>query len=179
MKGGWLDVPSLPETEWEKAVHLARYDYARSALPSSAYVTDAACGMGYGTEILSRCCRRVVGYDLDPVALALARTRYPDRAFIEADIAECSFRGADALVSFETLEHLDDPWSFIDQLAPEVLICSAPIIPTLGRNPFHQHEWDEAGLRALIERRYVIDDLWRQRSPQGVDVYAVVRGHRR
>lgn len=49
----------------------------------------------------------------------------------------------DTLVCFETLEHLRAPARFLLRLAPSVttIIASVPVIPTVGENPFHHHDF--------------------------------------
>jgi SAM-dependent methyltransferase len=85
--------------------HVARYRFARDRVRGR--VLDVACGTGYGTAML-----QAVGVDVSLDALRFAR-RYP-AAYVAADAIRLPFgRIFDAVVSFETLEHLPDPERFV------------------------------------------------------------------
>lgn len=105
-------------------------------------VLDAACGTGYGSEILSRVAAEVTGIDRSRLRLAYARRAYrrPDqdralrfeRGDLEAlRLAPGSF---DLVVSSNTLEHLPRPRRFLRSveagLAPEgrLLVAVPPIL---------------------------------------------------
>jgi SAM-dependent methyltransferase len=89
--------------------HLARYHFARDH--ARGRILDVACGTGYGTRILG-----AVGADVSLEALRYAR-RYP-AAYVAADGARLPFaRVFDAVVSFETIEHLPDPERFVAECA--------------------------------------------------------------
>lgn len=99
----------------------------------------AACGVGYGSQHLAKGLpeARVVGVDRDARAIGIARNRFAhSRVTILED--DCQKLGAaaqhgpfDAIVSFETLEHLPRPAEFLarchDLLAPDgTFIISTP-----------------------------------------------------
>ena len=70
---------------------------------------DAACGEGYGTDLLAAAgARSAVGVDLDERTVAHARAKYPAAEFVEGDVRQLPFEdGAfDLVVSFETIEHV-------------------------------------------------------------------------
>ena len=90
--------------------HWHRYAWA-SRLVTGMQVLDAACGEGYGTRLLARTAGSVVGVDIDPGAIEHARRRYagPATRFECADCTRLPLDddSVDAVVSFETLEHLE------------------------------------------------------------------------
>ena len=90
--------------------HWHRYAFARS-LCVGKRVLDAACGEGYGSNLLAQVARDVVGVDLSPQTIEHARQRYANHAnlrFEQADATQLPALGGkfDVIVSFETLEHL-------------------------------------------------------------------------
>lgn len=117
--------------------HYHRYAFALS-LAEGKRVLDAACGEGYGSALLARCARHVLGVDISIEAISHANKRYAAQqanlSFRQADVAaldalpSASF---DLICSFETLEHLQAQEAmlagFRRLLAPGgVLLVSTP-----------------------------------------------------
>lgn len=151
-----MDIDEMAPEQPEKRMHMERYEYAASVLAGKR-VLDAACGMGYGTNILAETCQPV-GVDIDPAAIRLAMDKYPTRQFFQADILmvaaeEVMLKDFDAFVSFETLEHLDHPRWLIAHLPENIteLVVSAPIRPTVGWNPWHRSDFTHGSLCTMIE----------------------------
>lgn len=101
-----------------RQIHLARYWWAVRELQNknNGVILDAACGVGYGTKILSEL-GRVRGIDISYESIEYARNRYngPNVDFLLGNIGSEDFwknfkhDSIDAIVSFETLEHCQDP----------------------------------------------------------------------
>lgn len=91
--------------------HLNRY-YAISTIVKDKDVLDAACGSGYGTELISRFASFVHGIDIDEEAVEYARDHFEKKnlAYSVASITSIPFQDAtfDIVVSFETIEHVDE-----------------------------------------------------------------------
>src|SRR5436305_312502 len=102
----------VPGTEGEIAYeHWHRYFFARRFV-AGRRVLDAACGEGYGSALLSEVASDVVGVDIDAATVAHARANYAGRGnlrFVAGTLIALPLPQAsvDAVVSFETLEHLD------------------------------------------------------------------------
>jgi SAM-dependent methyltransferase len=178
----WMNIPALPDEQPERRIHIERYEYAAKVLAGKR-VLDCACGMGYGTESLSRTCT-VTGVDIDPEAVSLARQQYPQLAFSVGDIHSVSFEGYDALVSFETLEHLQDPHGIFarlqdDSCAINEVVVSAPIRPTVGWNPWHKSDFTHGSFCQMIEQVFrivhVVGQPW---VDDKGDLYLMVHGRR-
>lgn len=94
------------ESEFE---HFHRYCLARD-LCSALDVLDVASGEGYGSSILANIARSVIGVDVDPVAIAHARTAYSEvnLRFAQGSALDLPLGDAsvDIVVSFETLEYV-------------------------------------------------------------------------
>lgn len=117
--------------------HRERYFFARQMIKSSKHreaVLDAACGSAYGTLLLSDVADLVIGYDISPEALALARAavtlsnRWEKVHLMQLDLSNSPVASAPWAVSFETIEHLQDPVPFLKELRYKTrsLIASVP-----------------------------------------------------
>jgi len=98
--------------------HIHRYDFVGGRIPPGL-VLNAACGSGYGSEILGRLGSRVVGVDLFKEPLRIARTQFGKHFYVRADIVDLGMFVADrfdAVVSFETIEHVADPHRGIGEM---------------------------------------------------------------
>lgn len=133
--------------------HESRYRLAAGFLEPGYTVLDAACGIGYGSELLSALHNvRYVGVDkyLDEVYLE----NTPQRQFLREDLLtwEPDF-AYNVFVGFETIEHLPDFRHYVElaKRAEQWILVSAPIIPTVGINPWHLHDFEPGDLRGTFE----------------------------
>ncbi len=176
LRGLWQVKERLSSGEWMppwlRHQHLARYawaaDYCRGAR-----VADAACGIGYGSRLLMRQGARAVdGYDVSADAIAQARAggEDPGVAFAIADATHLPVADGeyDVLVSFETIEHIEDDERYLAEasrvLQPGGLfLCSTPnrdvidagkTIEQRPFNPFHVREYNEAELESRLVRHF-------------------------
>ncbi len=158
---------------WRKAEHLGRYLFAADFLRpyKLSVVADISCGMGYGSLELSGIAGSVIGIDTNPSILQLAsqNCRCPNISFLNGNL-DCQDpgpniqeRSVDAVVSFETLEHLVDPNQamslFSRILKPDgFLLCSVPNVLSesgdsagLPRNKSHKQWFNFASLCRMIQ----------------------------
>ena len=156
--------------------HWHRYAWAMGCV-DGLDVLDCACGEGYGSHLLASRARSVVGADVDAESVAHAQRRYarPGLDFVEADALKLPFedRRFDAVVSFETLEHLAEH----DELMTEFrrllkpggfLVLSSPDRKTYSDdtgfdNEFHVRELYRDELEALLDRHFPNYRLYGQR----------------
>jgi ubiquinone/menaquinone biosynthesis C-methylase UbiE len=147
--------------------HLHRYALAAD-ICHGMEVLDIASGEGYGSNLLSRKARRVIGVDLSKDATEQAKAKYshPNLSYIQgaAEAIPLDDASVDAVVSFETLEHHDKHEEMLAEikrvLRPDgVLIISTPDklfysdIPQYT-NEFHVRELYLDEFRALIQRHF-------------------------
>lgn len=157
--------------------HWHRYALAAPILAGKR-VLDAACGEGYGSRLLARSAAAVCGVDISAEAIGHARGRYGDCANLEFQVADCTalpFADAsfDAIVSFETLEHLSAQDALLADfrrvLKPDgFLLISSPdkhVYSDLAgyRNEFHVKELYRDELLALIARHFPAHRLFGQK----------------
>lgn len=156
--------------------HMHRYVFARG-LVAGLDVLDAACGEGYGSALLATAARSVTGVDLSESAVAHARSRYAsdNLKFLVSDCRYLPFDDGiyDCIVSFETLEHLEDHPGLMREfrrvLKPQgFLLISSPdrAIYTdkqQNQNEFHVRELYRDELESLIRTYYPAFRLWGQK----------------
>ncbi len=149
--------------------HIARYVLAAQYVGERSLVLDAACGMGYGIEIIRALAnpRRILAVDVSDFACAIARDLHIthtadsvlccDAAFLP-DVADGVI---DVIASFETIEHLRDPQqllaTFRRVLNPAgYLVASVPNrwVDETGNdpNPDHHHVFDWTSFELLLHR---------------------------
>lgn len=175
--------------------HWHRYAFARRFV-TGRRTLDVACGEGYGSALLASAATSVVGVDVADDVVAHARERYRDRANLRFEAGSAANLpladgSVDAVVSFETIEHLprEDQPRMIAEIArvltdDGVLILSAPNPVEYSqkrayRNPFHLYEPAREEIDAMLgqwfavrrwhrQRRYFGSALWSEdaRAPQ-------------
>ena len=157
------------------AEHQARYAFAGPRV-AGLRVLDAACGSGYGSRMLRDAgARAVVGVDVAADAVVYARRRYATTGldFVQADACAVADLGPfDAVVSFETIEHLPDPERFLAACRAALrpggtLFVASPYrrrVRPDGRpeNPVHVQEWRPDAFRDLLRRLFDAVTLYGQ-----------------
>ena len=156
--------------------HFHRYVFARE-LVGGLNVLDAACGEGYGTALLSTAAASATGVDISEKAVEHARARYPsDRLeFLVSDCLELPFDEDefDCVVSFETLEHLDDHQGLLTEFRRVLkpggfLLLSTPDKAVYSdqqqiQNEFHVRELYRDEFEALLRAHFPAWRLWGQK----------------
>ena len=128
-------------------------------------VLDIACGEGYGAAALARAgASSVVGVDLSADICDHARRKYGiDARPGDAQAIPLPDESIELVVSFETIEHVDNPAAFIYEcsrilVSEGILIISTPnrlVYSSEGtKNPFHQLEFDEREFLDLLRPKF-------------------------
>ena len=172
--------------------HWHRYAFARRYITGKR-VLDVACGEGYGSALLAEAARAVTGMDIDAGAVVHATARYAAIANVRFEVGSAAAlplpdASVDAVVSFETIEHLpraEQPRMLAEMArvltGDGVLVMSAPNPVEYStardyRNPFHQHEPDRAELDALLGSAFPVRRWFRQRRYFGSAVWREAPG---
>lgn len=157
---GERTLPDVPDENYWFRRHLAVYEWIAERVGGLA-VADLACGEGYGSDVLARSAREVIGVDANPEAHEHARLRYRrpnlrfERALVERFAGPC-----DAIVFLQTIEHIADPAALLRGFAAAapVAYVSTPNRLTLAPpgaeksdNPWHLREYTLAEYRSLLE----------------------------
>ncbi|MEO8481954.1 MAG: methyltransferase domain-containing protein [Acidobacteriota bacterium] len=181
-----LHMDMLREPGRRADAHVARYMFARQFIRSGDRVVDAACGLGYGAAILadSTFAESVLGVDIDPTATAYGRWHYGRQrsrlSFRTLDITNIGSLpqgSVDAVVSFETLEHVADPDGFL-AACRHVLTPAGRFIGSVpnawldahGRdpNPHHVTVFDRHALEAMCRKYFFIEHTFGQTAGGGM-----------
>jgi SAM-dependent methyltransferase len=136
------------------ARHRVAYKVAQGHA-TDGWVLDLGCGSGYGTAALSHAAAHVVG--LDRVAPD-SKQRGSAGHFVRANLEGIPFakRSFALVVSFQVIEHLEDPGFYVATIAellrPDgvALITTPNRLTSDGVNPYHVHEYVSDELAACL-----------------------------
>lgn len=104
-------IPGINDVQLE-IEHYQRY-LSIQKLVQGKVVLDAACGEGYGSNILAKTAEKVVGLDISIDTVNAAKKKYANTEnllFKEGSIAKLPFdnNSIDIVVTFETIEHVSE-----------------------------------------------------------------------
>jgi SAM-dependent methyltransferase len=139
-------------------LHLSRYRFALEHVQPGR-VLDIACGVGYGTKLLSSAnvIQAAIGVDISEDAIEYARSHYGHDGiqFVSADALQFTdASGFENIVSLETIEHVPDPLALLAHLTrllkpSGILIGSVPITPSVDANPHHRTDFTAGSFRKI------------------------------
>lgn len=141
-----------------RADHKARYRWAANRLKGQK-VVDAACGVGYGSAILSEAGCEVRAYDRNPDAIEIAEAHYnhdPRVDYAVGDLYSVEFPHAfDAVVCFEALEHVAHPERILHRfrgMAPRLLVSvpNQAVMPYAPNMRHHMRHYRQSELEELL-----------------------------
>lgn len=143
--------------------HIVRYLSAASLLKGKI-VLDIASGSGYGTQILSREAKKVIGVDISEDSVEYAKQNYGSNntTYLVGDGEKIPLpdKHVDVVVSFETIEHIEDYKQFMAEVKrvlkdDGLLVLSTPNdLEFAEGNHFHLHEFKEEELIKLTEEYF-------------------------
>jgi SAM-dependent methyltransferase len=156
--------------------HRSRYRFA-APLVARKRVLDVACGAGFGLAMLAQAGARPFGVDYDAATLCEIRRQSARTAgaVLQADAARLplSTASVDAVVSFETIEHVPDARALVFELRRVLKPAGQLILSTPNRafgpparhtaNPFHIREFTADELRDLLAECFASVRLYGQR----------------
>jgi|11_taG_2_1085331.scaffolds.fasta_scaffold10248_3 2-polyprenyl-3-methyl-5-hydroxy-6-metoxy-1,4-benzoquinol methylase len=159
--------------------HVERYRFANKFVSDGDVVLDAACGIGYGSNILAQSAKSVLSLDNSEEALEYCRTYWGaenityDVIDLESDFQNNVNGKFDVIVSLETLEHLENPLIETCMKFYELLELGGHLIvshPHMQKTPKslkgeHHKHWEIDGellSSQLIENGFDVVDEWYQ-----------------
>lgn len=152
-----------------REIHFRRYKTAARYVRGKS-VLDIACGTGYGTRMLKEAgARAVVGVDIYAQAVQYAKQHYetPGIEFICTNAEQFEWpERFDVVVSFETIEHLQDPGKFLERIRSLLVpggdfLLSVPLGETRHMDPYHLHVFSQKQVFDLFEKAGFWVDLYR------------------
>lgn len=101
--------------------HLNRYYFVIHQIDlKDKLVIDMASGEGYGSDLLAKHARQVIGIDIDEDSIEHARSKYirSNLSYITGDITKIPLpdKSADVFVSFETIEHITEHEKMLSEI---------------------------------------------------------------
>jgi SAM-dependent methyltransferase len=177
---GWDQVDPFDKKDkhlWMKLEHLGHYLFAADFLKQHKpkVVADISCGIGYGMPELGRISKTVIGVDSSPEMIEIASRRVSEMGrnlqvrFLNKNldsedlVPDIEPESVDAVVSFETLEHLFDPNYAVSQFSQILqpggfFICSVPnalsepkASACLPRNRCHKQLFNFNSLSKIVQ----------------------------
>jgi len=166
-----VELPGHRATAEQLSMMLTRYEFA-SRYCKSRRVLEVACGGGTGLGLLAKVAQSVVGGDITPENLAIARQTYQGREniqLVEMDALAMPFEdhSFDVLLLLDSLYFLSDFPLFLKE-AKRVLKSEGVLILTTV-NP----QWKDFNPSRKASRYYSASDLLEllQRQHWGVEVW--------
>lgn len=169
-----------------RADHVGRYKFASQYIKPEMNVLDIACGIGYGSYVLASTLPevKVLGIDIEQRAIDYANKHYKcdNNKFSVGDASNLNLENEsfEAVVSFETIEHLNQPELFIKNIKKVLkedglFIVSSPNQTMLPfdktKFPFHeQHFTSDELSRLLIVSGFEIVDVYSQPGKESEEV---------
>lgn len=155
--------------------HYHRYAFTKN-LVSGKYVLDAACGEGYGSNILAGYALQVDGIDIDSESVTHAKNKYKkdNLRFKEASCIDLPYpdNGFDVIVSFETLEHLAEQEEMLSEFKRVLKPNGFIIISTPDKkyysdeagftNEFHIKELYQNEFKSLLDKHWHAQEWYSQ-----------------
>jgi GT2 family glycosyltransferase/SAM-dependent methyltransferase len=181
----WTGERFVPEVEGGIALeHIHRYALA-CEFAEDKVVLDIASGEGYGSAMLSRYARQVLGIDISERAVAFSRKKYvsDNLTFVSGSCSEIPLGdgSVDMIVSFETIEHHDQHEAMIKEFArvlrPDgVVIISSPDKHEYSdepqyKNPYHVKELYKNEFEGLLSRYFQHLQMYGQRLIYGSGIF--------
>jgi ubiquinone/menaquinone biosynthesis C-methylase UbiE len=147
--------------------HLARYRFALSFVRDKV-VLDLGCGGRDGPYLLGSVAERVVGVDIDPVAISYATEKYnrENVEYIVMDATKLEFPEDffDVIVSFEVIEHISEVERYLGEVCRVLKISGLFIISTPNKrichiegtaeNPSHVREFEYYEFKHLLQNYF-------------------------
>jgi len=180
-----LHMDMLRDTGERSDAHVIRYQWACDFIRPNDRVLDAACGLGYGGHVVRALTRAssVTGVDGSEYAVDYANLCYgQDRSrgdyvcgYLPQSLHAYPDASFDTVISFETMEHVEDPHSLLKEFE-RILTPGGRVIVSVPNdwsdesgedpNPYHLHVYDLDRLRAEIANDFDVEAVYVQSASQ-------------
>lgn len=159
---GERTVPGIPVENYWFRRHEAAYEFLAPQV-AGCVVLEVGCGEGYGTDLLARSARRVLGIDYDAITVAHAGAGYPAAQFVRANLAALPVPtgSVDVVATLQVVEHVWDHAEFLRECRRVLRPGGRLMMTTPNRltfspgietpvNPFHTKEFTASELTELL-----------------------------
>lgn len=169
-------LPKVSGIDIIEEIHLERYRFAKQFVENKI-VLDIACGVGYGSHLLSTQgkAREVTGVDISYEAIETANNTYQSKnisfKLTQGEQLPFDDNYFDVIVSYETIEHTISPLNFLFELSRVlndngILIISTPnkrfhsILKKRPWNPYHVTEFYPMQFREILIKYFPKIEYW-------------------
>ncbi len=136
-----FELQGSPPYSLDAILHVSRYIWAAQLfVKPEHHVLDFGCGTGFGVALLSPRCANVVGIDLDPNVIGLGeRFQLGNAQFLCANACAPNLAvalgigGIDVALSMETIEHLEDYFTYVENVVSMMKQTGAFVVGTPNR----------------------------------------------
>lgn len=147
-----------------RLMHLNAYEEA-AKMARGKKVLEIGCNTGYGTKLLSRACRRIIGVDLSANALKVAAEEYSGENvdYLLVDGLKLPFTDGEfeLIISFQVIEHISNYNTYLSELKRVLSANGTAIFTTPNArvrldpgmkpwNEFHVREFSAEELGQLL-----------------------------
>jgi ubiquinone/menaquinone biosynthesis C-methylase UbiE len=180
-----LHMDMFRETGSRSDAHIARYQWAARYIRPGDAVLDAACGLGYGSYLVQSgsTARSTLGIDGSDYAYDYAVENFAAIqsglefrcGMLPQALAAIPDHSIDVVISFETLEHIDENVATLAEFH-RILTPGGRIITSVPNdwsdasgedpNPFHVHVYTLERLCRELEQHFVLEELVAQTANQ-------------
>jgi 2-polyprenyl-3-methyl-5-hydroxy-6-metoxy-1,4-benzoquinol methylase len=130
-----------PPYSLDAILHVSRYVWAAELfVQPEHHVLDFGCGTGFGVALLSPRCADIVGIDLDPNVVGLGeRFQLSNAQFLCANACvpnlgpALGIGGMDVVLSMETIEHLEDYFTYVENVVSMMKQTGTFVVGTPNR----------------------------------------------
>lgn len=176
-----LHMDMFRESGSRSDAHVFRYHLASQYVRPGDVVLDAACGLGYGSYVIQHTTKasRVLGIDGSDYAVAYADANFAagcsrvgfQKGFLPQCLAGIPDHSVDMVLSFETLEHVEDPEALLAEFQ-RVLTPGGRIVVSVPNdwrdetgkdpNPYHLQVYQGESLREQISNGFEVECFFAQ-----------------
>lgn len=179
-----LHMDMMRDTGERSDAHIIRYQWACDFIRPQDRVLDAACGLGYGGHVIRALTRAssVIGIDGSEYAVDYANLCYGEGergtyvcGYLPQALHAYPDASFDAVISFETLEHVEDPQALLAEFE-RVLTPGGRVIVSVPNdwsdetgedpNPFHLQVYDLDRLRTEVGEKFDVESVVVQSASQ-------------
>lgn len=176
-----LHMDMFRESGSRSDAHVYRYHLASQYVRPGDVVLDAACGLGYGSYVIQHTTKasEVLGIDGSDYAIEYAEANFGQgesrvrfqKGYLPQCLAEIPDHSIDMVLSFETLEHVEDPEALLAEFE-RILTPGGRIVVSVPNdwrdetgkdpNPYHLHVYLGETLREQITNRFEVECFFAQ-----------------
>lgn len=162
-----IDLLGEADKEW---VNL-RYELSLKYVDEFCLVLDAACGSGYGTEILSNNAKYVYGLDNSLQAINYAKYRHKQNnniKYVVGNVEKMNFSDDyfDVTIGVETLEHVNNYNLYLHELKRvtknngKIILSTPQKKSDILQTPFHVKEFYYHEFKDLLQKYFEIEFIY-------------------